>query len=103
MTLDQWLILGCGLLFLTIPLGLLVADHFAQRRRRRAVDAHTALWNDEIGKHDGECEHVANNGACKLCGAWLGYGWRAPSDASPSRSEPPHTYDVTRPLGSRST
>lgn len=27
-----------------------------------------------------ECEHVACNGACKVCGTWLGYGWKPPTD-----------------------
>lgn len=47
MTLDQWLILLCGLAFLSIPVGLLIADQRAKRRRRRAADELTALWDGE--------------------------------------------------------
>lgn len=49
MTLDSWLILACGLMFLAIPLGLLIADRLS-RRRTAPPRVHSIV-------HDFHCTH----------------------------------------------
>lgn len=47
MTADSWLIVGVGVLFLLAVFSGVIADRWQVRRRRRAADRLTALWDDE--------------------------------------------------------
>lgn len=47
MTTDSWLIVAIGVLWVLASFSGAIADWWYARRRRRAADELTALWNDE--------------------------------------------------------
>lgn len=47
MSADQWLILGVGVMFLLAVFSGAITDWWQTRRRRRAADELTRLWDDE--------------------------------------------------------